>query len=71
MCEKGNTLIDRILGGNDAIFNMTSHLSSSLEMAICVRLQTDYAGWLGMRQFFNQMQEAARAALAQAEEVTK
>ena len=50
MKEKGNTLIDKILAGNDTIFNMTAHYSPSTEMAVCVRLQTDYAGYLGMKQ---------------------
>ncbi len=50
MNEKGNMLLDNILSGKDTIFNMTHHLSPSLEMAVCVRLQTDYAGYLGMKQ---------------------
>jgi hypothetical protein len=50
MKEKGNVLLDKILAGNDTIFNMTSHLSPSIEMAVCVRLQTDYAGYVGMKQ---------------------
>ena len=50
MKEKGNALLDNILSGKDTIYNMTYHLSPSLEMAVCVRLQTDYAGYLGMKQ---------------------
>jgi len=50
MQETGHALVDRILDGKDSIFNITSHLSPSVEIAICVRLQTDYAGWLGMKQ---------------------
>lgn len=53
MTEQGNALIDRILRGEDASFNMTAHLSPSAEMAVLVRLQTDYAGWLGMRQVYS------------------
>ena len=50
MEEKGNALLDEILAGKDTIFNMTAHLSPSVEMAVCVRLQTDFAGYLGMKE---------------------
>ncbi len=50
MQEQGNAKLDHILAGNDTAFNMTCHLSPSIEIAICVALQTDYAGWLGFRQ---------------------
>ena len=50
MREQGNAKLDRILAGNDTVFNMTCHLSPSIEIAICVALQTDYAGWLGFKQ---------------------
>lgn len=50
MAERGNALIDRILRGEDTTFNLTAHLSPSAELAVLVRLQTDYAGWLGTRQ---------------------
>jgi hypothetical protein len=52
MNEKGNDLITKITSGNDTIFNMTCHMSPNLETAVLVRLQTDYAGWLGMQQTF-------------------
>ena len=47
--EKGNSLLDRILAGEDTIFNMTNDQSPDIETAILVRLQTDYAGWLGSK----------------------
>ncbi len=50
MEEQGNGLLDKILAGEDAIFNMTKDQSSDIETAILVRLQTDYAGWLGLKQ---------------------
>ena len=50
MHEQGNALVDAILAGQDAIFNTTRHLSPNVETAILVRLQTDLAGWLGMKQ---------------------
>jgi hypothetical protein len=50
MEEQGNALLDRILAGEDTIFNMTSNQSPDIETAILVRLQTDYAGWLGLKQ---------------------
>ena len=55
MTEKGNALVDSILGGNDVMFNMTCSMSPSPEMAVMVRLQTDYAGWVGNRQVQNWM----------------
>lgn len=50
MEEQGNTLLDKILAGDDPIFNMTQDQSPDIETAILVRLQTDYAGWLGLKQ---------------------
>jgi hypothetical protein len=50
MDEQGNKLLDKILEGNDPIFNTTAHLSPDVETAILVRLQTDYAGWKGFKQ---------------------
>jgi hypothetical protein len=50
MREQGNALIDRILAGEDTIFNLTFDQSPDLSTAVLVRLQTDYAGWAGMRQ---------------------
>ncbi len=50
MNEQGNALTDQILAGMDTIYNTTRHLSPNMETAILVRLQTDYAGWLGMKQ---------------------
>ena len=47
--EQGSALLAKITAGDDMVFNNTCHLSPSLELAICVRMQTDYAGWLGMR----------------------
>ena len=48
--NQGNTLLDKILAGEDTIFNMTKDQSPDIETAILVRLQTDYAGWLGLNQ---------------------
>lgn len=50
MLEKGNSLLEKVLAGEDTIFNMTKDQSRDLETAILVRLQTDYAGWLGLKQ---------------------
>ena len=50
MEERGNALLDEILAGEDTIFNMTRGQSPDVETAILVRLQTDYAGWLGLKQ---------------------
>ncbi len=50
MEERGFALIDRIEAGLDNVFNLTCHLSPSVEVAVLVRLQTDYAAWLGERE---------------------
>ena len=50
MEEQGNALVDKILAGEDVIFNMTSGQSPDVETAILVRLQTDYAGWIGLKE---------------------
>ena len=50
MEEQGNPLLDKILAGEDTLFNLTKDQSPDVETAILVRLQTDYAGWLGIKQ---------------------
>lgn len=50
MDERGDALVDAIFAGEDVIFNTTANLSPDAETALLVRLQTDYAGWLGMKQ---------------------
>lgn len=50
MEEQGNALLDQVLGGEDTVFDMTKGQSPDIELAILVRLQTDYAGWLGLQQ---------------------
>jgi hypothetical protein len=50
MEEKGNALISAIEKGEDMIFSMTAHYSPDVVTAILVRLQTDFAGWQGMKQ---------------------
>lgn len=55
MIERGNALLDAIEAGDDTMFNLTAHLSPSAEMAVLVRLQTDFAGWLGQQQLLRQL----------------
>lgn len=50
MEAQGNALVDKILAGEDTVFNMTVDQSPDIETAILVRLQTDFAGWLGFKQ---------------------
>ena len=38
---------------NGVVFNMNP--SSDVGLAVCVALQTDYAGWKGTRQLLNKM----------------
>jgi hypothetical protein len=48
-------LLDRIDAGQDTTFNHTAHLSPSAELAVLVRLQTDYAAWLGQRELLRRI----------------
>jgi len=50
MLERGNAILDQILAGDDAVFNMTAHLSPTIPLAVLVRLQTCLAAWLGERE---------------------
>jgi len=50
MEAQGNALLDKMLAGEDTILNLTQDQSPDIETAILVRLQTDYAGWLGLKQ---------------------
>ena len=50
MAEKGSARLERIMNGQDVVFNMGCTRSPSVEMAVLVSLQTDYAGWKGTRQ---------------------
>jgi hypothetical protein len=58
MRERGNALLDRLVSGRDTMFNLSAHLSPSVEMAVLVRLQTDFAGWLGEQRLFARSQGA-------------
>ena len=51
MNGQGTTLLAQLAAGADAIFNLTCGQSPSLEIAVLVRLQNDYAGWRGIQQF--------------------
>jgi len=53
MLEEGNALLDKILNGEDQVFNMTARLSTSIPVAVLVRLQTCLAAWLGERELLN------------------
>ncbi len=60
MEQQENALVDKIFAGEDAIFNLTSGHSPDLETALLVRLQTDYAGWLGMNQALEWLTDATQ-----------
>ena len=49
--KQGAQLLAHIAAGGDAIFNLTCGQSATIEIAVLVRLQTDYAGWRGLQQF--------------------
>jgi hypothetical protein len=55
MLEQGNALLDRILDGEDPIFNMTAHQSPTIPVAVLVRLQTAFAGWIGQQELLCQL----------------
>jgi hypothetical protein len=61
MQEQGDAKLAGILAGTDTVFNMTSHLSPDIYTAILVALQTDYAGWAGMRQLINDLTRTSTA----------
>jgi len=50
MLELGSALLEKILAGEDPVFNMTAHLSPTIPVAGLVRLQTCLAAWLGERE---------------------
>ena len=56
MREQGDARLAAITAGRDAAFNMSAHLSPSIEIAILVALQTDYAAWAGAHFFFAAME---------------
>ncbi len=60
MLEQGNALVDKILAGEDPIYNLTASQSPNVETAVLVRLQTDYAGWLGFKQAEGWLKGGAR-----------
>lgn len=51
MNQVGNTLLDNILAGKDQVFNICASKSPDVITAVLVRLQTEYAGWHGIRSF--------------------
>ena len=50
MKDQGDAKLAGILAGKDAAFVICAPLSPDIETAILVALQTDYAGWKGLRQ---------------------
>lgn len=51
MREQGNAFIDKCLKGESIVFNVGLTHSPDPETALLVAVQTDYAGWKGMRPF--------------------
>ena len=50
MTEKGNAKVEDILAGRSAVFNYGVGLpGANPAQLVLVALQTDYAGWRGMR----------------------
>lgn len=53
MLEQGNAKLDAIMSGQAAGFNamLAARPDISPVQMVLVALQTDYAGWIGMKQF--------------------
>lgn len=51
MREQGNAKLDAMIAGNDPAFNIALNYQPDYRRCLLVMLQTDYAGWKGMRQF--------------------
>jgi len=47
MAERGSAIVDEILSGQRPTFDLFLTYSPTIETALCVYLQTDYAAWLG------------------------
>jgi len=58
MRERGNDYLDEIMEGRSTVANYGMIYSPDPVTAILVALQTDYAAWVGMRDF-NAMRERA------------
>ena len=59
MNERYPEMIKTIEAGQSAVFNMACQQGQPMEVAVAVALQTDYAGWLGMRQFNQALKQGA------------
>lgn len=52
LAERGNARVEAILSGDrDPVFVEGYRQTRSVEQALLVSLQTDYAGWKGARDF--------------------
>lgn len=51
MREQGDALVAKCLAGESVVFNVGLTRSPDAETALLVTLQTDYAGYLGMKRF--------------------
>ena len=50
MKDRGHDKLEEILSGKSVVFNMGCARSPNVYVAMLVALQTDFAGWRGMRQ---------------------
>lgn len=56
MEERGNAKLERMLAGEDVVFNTSLLHSPDTATGVLVALQTDYAGWLGQKELERCMQ---------------
>jgi hypothetical protein len=50
MEAQGHALLEKILAGEDMVFNTTALAAPDMEAALLRRMHDDYAGWQGIKQ---------------------
>ena len=57
MKEQGEARLDTILAGKDHVTNFGIAQSGNILQSVLVSLQTDYAAWLGQKQFARSLKQ--------------
>lgn len=58
MVDRGNALVDSISAGEDPAIRTIVHYCPDAILAVLIRLQNDYAAWLGSEQMKRWIQSA-------------
>jgi len=53
MKEQGREKLEKVLRGDDLVFNLSLTQSPDIETGILVAMQTDYAGYLGRKELIS------------------